>query len=101
MQLVDQRVGVLRNRGVEFVLGSGLQVAVQFGALDGDILHLLRVDLVQQVGVGDFRLLSHVGAALHNAPKQHEADEDEDPEHDRFDGRIHQDSSFPAGEKPL
>src|ERR1039458_3733924 len=41
------------------------------------------------------------GALLHHTPQKHEANEDKDPEHNRFNGRIHQDSSFPAGENPL
>jgi hypothetical protein len=48
---------------------------------------LARVDPVQQVGIRDLRVFaSHVGAALDNAPQQHQTNEDEDPEHDRFDG---------------
>ncbi len=101
MQLVDQSVGARRDRGVELIFRVGLHVAMEFRTLNGDVLHLPRIDLVQQVGIGDLRVLApHVGAALDNAPQQHQADEDKDPEHDRFDGRIHQDSSFPAGEKP-
>ena len=70
---------------------------MQLSALDGYILHLLRIDLVEQIGVGDFRVFPHARATLHNTPEQHETDQDKDPEHDRLDSRIHQDSSFPAG----
>ncbi len=87
---------------MELILGIGLQVAAQLRALDGDVLHLLRINLVEQVRVRDLRILAADAiAAADNTPQQHQADEDEDPEHDGFNGRIHQDSSFPAGEKPL
>src|ERR1035437_8514902 len=76
-------------------------MAVELGTLDGDILHRARLDLVQQIGVANLSVLAGTGALLHHTPQQHEANEDKDPEHDRFNGRIHQDSSFPAGENPL
>ena len=95
VQLVDQRIGAGRNRGMELVLRA-LQMAVQLCALDGDILHLAGIDLVQKIGVADLCVLAHAGASLHHAPQEHEADEDKDPEHDRFNARIHQGSSFPA-----
>ena len=71
-------------------------------ALNGNVLDLLRVDLVEQIGVLDFRVFpAHAAAFGDDAPKHNQADENKDPEHDRLDGRIHQDSSFPAGENPL
>ena len=51
-QLVHQGVGARQDRGVELILGVGLQMAVELRSLNGDILHLPRVDLVEQVGVG-------------------------------------------------
>jgi len=92
---------VAGKRGVELVLGRGLQVAVQLIALDLRILHQALLNFVDQVGVFNLRILAHAGASLHHAPQKHEADENKHPEHDRFNARIHQDSSFPAGEKPL
>ena len=46
MQLVDQTCRCSPESWCGTVLGSRLQVAVELGALNGDILHLLRVDLV-------------------------------------------------------
>jgi hypothetical protein len=86
-----------RNSGVELILGRGFQVAVQLSALDRGILHQPGLRLIEQIGVGDLRVFPHARAALHYSPQHHQADEDEDPEHDRFDSRIHQDPSFPAG----
>ena len=92
---------VIADVGVELLFGRGLQVAVQLVALDLGILHQPLLHLAVQVGVGNLRVLGpHASALRHHAPKQHEADEDKDPEHDRFDGRIHQYSSLSALEKP-
>jgi hypothetical protein len=38
----------------------------------------------------------HTGAFLHNLPKQNQASQDEDPEDDRFDRRIHEKPSLPS-----
>ena len=97
VKVLRQRVGVGRDRDVELVFGRRLQVAVQFGALDGNVLHLTRFDLVEQIGVGELRLLPHARAPRDDTPQEHQTDEDEHPEHDCLDGRIHQDSSFPGG----
>src|ERR1035437_1686315 len=99
-QRLLQLLVVAGNRGVKRVRGRALHVARQLVALDGRIVHRSR--LIEQIRVAELSLLStHACASLHHAPKQHEADENKDPEHDRFDGRIHQDSSFPVLEKPL
>ena len=87
---------------MELFLRRGLHMAAKVSALDGRVLHQPLLHLVVQLGVGDLRVLgSHSCALLHNAPEQHKADQDKDPEHDRLDGRIHQDSSFPAGRSRL
>ena len=86
LQFLGQRIGVGRNRGVELLFGRGLQMPVQIGALNGDILHLPRLDLVQQIGIGVLRLFPHACALRHDTPQQHQTNQDEDPEHDRFDG---------------
>jgi hypothetical protein len=75
---------VAGDRGVELILGRGLQVAMQLVALDLGIHDLLVLHLVEEVGVLDLRILAHVCALLDHRPQHQEADEDEDPEHDCF-----------------
>ena len=58
IELVGQAVGIGRNRGMELVLRA-LQMAVQFIALDGGVLHLASVNLAQQVRVANVRGLAH------------------------------------------
>ena len=85
---------------MKLVLGA-LQVAMDFLALDRRILHLAGLDLVQQIGVPDFRgLAPHASPALHYHVQHHQAHEYEHPEDDRLDRRIHQDPSFPSGGSP-
>jgi hypothetical protein len=86
---------------VELILGVGPQVTVQFVTLNRRVLHRPRLHLVEQVGVSDLCVFAHACAPLHHTPKEHETDKDKDPEHDRLNGRIHQDPSFPGGEKSL
>jgi hypothetical protein len=49
---------------VELILGRGLQVAVEFVALDFRIHDLPWLDLVKEVGVGDLLVLAHAVALL-------------------------------------
>jgi hypothetical protein len=69
---------------VELILGRCLQVTAQFVALDARIQNLLVLHLVEQVGVRNLRILAHACALLDNRPQHDQADEDEDPKHDRF-----------------
>jgi len=92
----------LRNLRVKLVTRlRALQMPVHFAALNRRILHLAGLDLVQQIGVPDFRgLAPHASPALHYHVQHHQAHEYEHPQDDRLDRRIHQDPSFPAGENP-
>ena len=75
---------------------DALQVAMHFGSLDGRVLDLSGIDLIQQIRVAHRGRLAHARAPLNHGPKQHQADQDKYPEHDCFYGRIHQNPSFPA-----
>ena len=92
-------VVVLSDRGMELLLRRRFHMAAEIGALNGSVLHHVVLHLVVQVGIRYLRVFTRADrAVLDNTPEQHEADQYKDPEHDRFDGRIHQDPLSRRGE---
>ena len=81
---LQQVVVVGRQRGVELVVGRGLQMALQVVALDGNVFHLAGLHLVIKIGVRVLRIFGHAVALRHDDPQHQSADDDKHPKHDRF-----------------
>ena len=69
IELVEQGVGARRERGVELILRVLFRWPCSSVPWIVTSCTWPRADLVEQIGVGDFRVFaSHVGAALDNSP---------------------------------
>jgi hypothetical protein len=86
---------------VELILERGLEVAAQLIALNGGVRDLIGLHLVKEVGVWDLYILAATRAFLEDTPEKDEAYDNDDPEHNGFNRRIHQDSSFSVSGEPL
>ena len=90
------------DRGVELLLRRRFHVPAKLRCPGSVHPGPALLHLVVQLGVGDFRVFTRAdGAVLDHAPQQHKANEYKDPEHDRFNGRIHQDPLSRRGEAAL
>jgi hypothetical protein len=84
-------VGV--DSGVEGFPVVGI-VSVHFAVDDGHITDLAPLPVLHELRKGNLPVMTHAGALLHDLPEKNQASQDEYPENNCLDRRIHEKTSF-------
>jgi hypothetical protein len=68
---------------------------VDFAVDDGHVADFALLAILHELRKGNLPVMTHARALLHDLPEENQASQDEYPENDCLDRRIHEKPSFP------